>query len=551
MRLRLGPASRPHLFFLCGGAALLFSCHPAQQTELGHGGVSAGQEVAAPSPTVATYATAVPAGDPVLGGGDAAGVAQGVNAAAAGRSITITGDPRLATLSAQIADHLGEGAEPPPSEVIQFFAWNLGLVEPVPHVLVLGLPDRASIPDQVQRSMDQFLGRQPYTHWGGVILPRGGVWLIVITLSSRDATMEAVPRAPTAGPLVLRGTLGTGYSNPIVAVQLPDGSTTRIPGGAGPGFDLHIPISQTGEHHVELLADGPHGDSVIANFPVYLGTTPPTSVRVHAEPEHTSGSTDVASVHDDLLRMLNETRATAGLPPLTIDARAEAVAMAHSEDMVAHDFTGHESPTTGSPADRVHAAGLHSGLVLENIGRGYSAREIHDGLVASPGHRANLVNADANVVGIGVVADGSDGRTAFVATEVFLRFAQPIDVTAAPQTVLDAINHARTARGASVVSMEPNLQQAAQDAANAFFATPTMTTQDAVDQASTAMRRFSLAFRRLGGVMAVVTVLDEATELEPSFEEDVDYVGIGVAQGSRPDTGENAIAVVIMLGWAR
>jgi uncharacterized protein YkwD len=239
------------------------------------------------------------------------------------------------------------------------------------------------------------------------------------------------------------------------------------------------------------------------------------------------------------------------LPALTIDSRAEAVAMAHSQDMVAHDFTGHESPTTGSPADRVRTAGLHSGLVLENIGRGYSAREIHDGLVASPGHRANLVNADANVVGIGVVADQSDGRTAFIATEVFLRFAQPIDVAAAPQTVLDAINHARVARGAPAVTMEPNLQGAADAAAREFFTDPSITTQDAVDHASTAMRRFSLAFRRLGGVMAVVTVLDEAQELEPSFEADVNYVGIGVAQGTRPDTGENAIAVVIMLGWAR
>jgi uncharacterized protein YkwD len=527
----------------------VFACGGPQRTSLG-GGSSGGDEIHAPTPSVAQYATAVPAGEPMIGGGNAAGVTEGVNRAATQRSVTLTGDPRLATLAQQISDHLDPHGEPPPAEVIQFFAWNLGLVEPVPHVLVLGLPDTASVPDQVQRSMDQFLARQPYTHWGGVILPRGGVWLIVLTLSTRDATLESVARAPTAGPLVLRGTLSAGFSNPIVAVQAPDGSTQRIPGGAGPGFDLHLPITATGEHHVELLADGPHGDSVVANFPVYLGGQPPTSIRLHATHETTTSET-VVSVHDELLRMLNETRATAGLPPLTIEPRVEAVAHAHSEDMVSHDFTGHQSPTTGSPSDRVTAAGLHSGLVLENIGRGYSAREIHDGLVASPGHRANLVNPDANVVGIGVVADQSDGRTAFVATEVFLRFAQPIDVASAPQTVVDAINRARTARGAQAMRSDPNLAAAADEAARAFFTNPSMTTQDAVDQASTSLRRFSLQFRRLGGVMAVVTALSEATELEPSFEADVDSVGVGVAQGTRPDTGENAIAVVIMLGWSR
>jgi uncharacterized protein YkwD len=526
----------------------LLACHPTQRTDLGAGGV--GDEVTAPTPSVASYETSVPEGAPVIGGGDTAGVIQGVSAAAAARSVTITGDPRLATLSQQLADHLGQGGDPPPSEVIQFLAWNLGLVEPTPHVLVLGIPDTAPIADHVQRSMDQFLARQAYTHWGGVIVPRGGVWLIVLTLSWRYTTLEAVPRAPQAGPLVLRGALATGYQNPVIAVQAPDGSTQRLPAGAGPGFDLRVPIAGGGEHHVEVLARGERGESVIANFPVYVGGQPPRSVRVRHEAE-TSGSTDVASVQADLLRMLNESRAQAGLPALEVDPRVEAVALAHSEDMVAHDFTGHESPTTGTPADRVRAAGLHSGLVLENIGRGYSAREIHDGLVASPGHHANLVNPDANVVGIGVVADESDGRTAFVATEVFLRFARPIDVASAPQTVLDAINRARTARGAHALESEQNLQHAADEAARAFFANPSMTTQDAVDQASTAMRRFSIAFRRLGGVMAVVTVLDEATELEPSFEEDVNYVGIGVAQGTRPDTGENAIAVVIMLGWAR
>ena len=51
--------------------------------------------------------------------------------------------------------------------------------------------------------------------------------------------------------------------------------------------------------------------------------------------------------------------------------------------------------------------------------------------------------------------------------------------------------------------------------------------------------------------MAVVTTLEEASTLEPTFDEDLSYIGIGVAQGTHPEHGENAIAVVIMFGWAR
>ena len=87
--------------------------------------------------------------------------------------------------------------------------------------------------------------------------------------------------------------------------------------------------------------------------------------------------------------------------------------------------------------------------------------------------------------------------------------------------------------------------------AQAFFAEPESTQQDTVDRASAALRRFGMQFRRIGGVMAVVTTLDEAQQLEPALDDTVTLCGIGVAQGTRPDTGPNAIAVVIVLGWER
>ena len=51
--------------------------------------------------------------------------------------------------------------------------------------------------------------------------------------------------------------------------------------------------------------------------------------------------------------------------------------------------------------------------------------------------------------------------------------------------------------------------------------------------------------------MAVVTDLSEAGSLEPALDGEVRYVGVGVAQGTRADSGANAIAVVILLGWSR
>jgi uncharacterized protein YkwD len=283
---------------------------------------------------------------------------------------------------------------------------------------------------------------------------------------------------------------------------------------------------------------------------VYVGVPVPTSVRVEGEATAAGGETP-EEVAASLLRLINETRRADGKTPLEVHDGVQGVALAHSTDMRTNGFIAHRSPTTGEPRERLERAGITSGLVLENIGRGYSAAEIHEGLMSSPGHRAAILNPDVTHVGIGVVVDPGRGRDGFLATEVFVRINRAIDATAAPGQLLERINAARSSRSAAALELDPNLQAAATQAARDFFARPEMTQQEAVDQASGAVRRFAIQFRRIGGVMAIVTTLDEAATLEPTFDRDLRYVGIGVAQGDRPDQPPGSIAVVILLAWPR
>lgn len=169
----------------------------------------------------------------------------------------------------------------------------------------------------------------------------------------------------------------------------------------------------------------------------------------------------------------------------------------------------------------------------------------------SPGHRANIVNPDVTHVGIGVVAQPEGSRSAFIVTEVFIRMAERVDLSNAAQELTDMINRSRSARGAPDVALEEHLSEAAQRSAEEFFEDPGLSQQDAVDDASASLRRFAIAYRRLGGVMAVVGSLSEAAALEPTLDGTVRHIGIGVAQGTRPDTGPNSIAVVIILAWPR
>jgi uncharacterized protein YkwD len=70
--------------------------------------------------------------------------------------------------------------------------------------------------------------------------------------------------------------------------------------------------------------------------------------------------------------------------------------------MAEHQFVAHVSPSTGSAAERVARAGLAPILLLENVGRAYSAEDAESGFMTSPGHRGNILDPRATRIGIGI-----------------------------------------------------------------------------------------------------------------------------------------------------
>ena len=68
-----------------------------------------------------------------------------------------------------------------------------------------------------------------------------------------------------------------------------------------------------------------------------------------------------------LLADINRDRTAAGLPFLRWDDALAAVARAYSEEMRRTHVVAHISPTSGSAADRVRAAGIRTAIVLENV----------------------------------------------------------------------------------------------------------------------------------------------------------------------------------------
>ena len=110
-----------------------------------------------------------------------------------------------------------------------------------------------------------------------------------------------------------------------------------------------------------------------------------------------------------VLQLLNGERTSRGIAALTSSGDLAAIARAHSGRMADQNFLHHNASLTSQVTNW--------SSVAENVGYGGSADGVHSALMASQGHRTNMLNNVYTDVGIGVVV--RDGRT--WVTQVFRR----------------------------------------------------------------------------------------------------------------------------------
>lgn len=110
-----------------------------------------------------------------------------------------------------------------------------------------------------------------------------------------------------------------------------------------------------------------------------------------------------------MLELLNRERAKEGLNPLKADPELAEVARAHSRDMFAKGYFSHVNLEGESPSDRIKEAKVRFLTAGENLAYAHTLTIAHNGLMNSPGHRANILHKDYGRVGIGILDGGIYG----------------------------------------------------------------------------------------------------------------------------------------------
>jgi uncharacterized protein YkwD len=125
----------------------------------------------------------------------------------------------------------------------------------------------------------------------------------------------------------------------------------------------------------------------------------------------TENSSQSSALEASVINLTNAQRLANGCGAMHTDNRLTAAALAHSADMVTHNYFDHTgSDGSDFVAREVTAGYARNNAAAENIAWGYpTAQAVVAAWMASPGHRANILNCANVAVGVGLAkkADGT------------------------------------------------------------------------------------------------------------------------------------------------
>ncbi len=471
----------------------------------------------------------------------------------------LTHDPALSAMVRDLAVASPSRFDMPPTLLDALMAWH-GVTDPQPAVVVVELEgsehgcDRAAKPDcseALDALVDEVLRTVGPGRWRvgvGVSTVQGGAKTrMMVGVVERGIELQPIPVAIAAGgKIAIAGKLLGKRVKPRIERVDPKGRWARVPAVVGSDGTIRGEVAcdgGRGPYQIEVLADGQLGPEVVANFRVFCGVERPSEIRFVYERLGPKVSTaDVVRGNFDLLNAEREAR---GLPALAWDERAAAVAKAHSQDMADNGFVGHVSPTTGDASARFVRAKIEGTVVRENVARGYGPKGIHESLMNSPGHRANLIAEDVTHVGIGVVFGEPESSAADAPRPVFLtqNFYAKVgaDMPAKPTEALrERVDAARKSNGQGPVAWHGPLGKLAQIRAEAAAGIgPAMSDEEfkerVFDLGLTSLEQHQVSSGSFEGLLSL--------ELWTQFD-GKDKVGVGVAQAKQGD----ALVLVILVG---
>ena len=126
----------------------------------------------------------------------------------------------------------------------------------------------------------------------------------------------------------------------------------------------------------------------------------------------------ISTAEKRIFEDLNHDRINHGLRALEWNEHAAGAARSHAKLLAGNGKLSHQFPGEATLPERLGTTGARFTVAAENVARTEFIEDVHPALMGSSGHRANILNASYNAVGIGVVED--KGRVYVTQDFIFL-----------------------------------------------------------------------------------------------------------------------------------
>ena len=188
--------------------------------------------------------------------------------------------------------------------------------------------------------------------------------------------------------------------------------------------------------------------SILADLKKEISTPPP--LRQSGGVVLVSGNLTSSGV----IKQTNQNRKENGMGNLSINAKLTAAAEEKLNDMFKRQYFEHVSPAGRGPANLAESVSYQYVVIGENLALGNFGgdKALVDAWMASPGHRANILNVKYKEIGVAVGKGQFNGETTWLAVQ---EFGEPLSDCPSPDASLQkTIN---TTEGA-VASLDDDLK---------------------------------------------------------------------------------------------
>lgn len=298
---------------------------------------------------------------------------------------------------------------------------DMGLVDSAFRSVFLTAPFLSAAAERVDPMLAQQLLGNEYSHYGVGALrslwPPG--YVIGILLVRKTVALDPLPRRYAAGEdMYIQGRLVNGTGPLKLWVQGPTiADNYTVPFNAAGRFSRKVALREPGRYRVEVMSDGARGPEVAALFDVQVSG----GDGAHAAPASLEREpiVTVTDARRRFIELINRERTRASLLPVGEDPALTKLAQSYAEEMASSGRVAHYSPKTGDVADRAEKEGILFWRISENIAVNQNVESVHEDLMGSPSHRANILDRQVDRLGIGVVFD--DGGRSIHVVQNFAR----------------------------------------------------------------------------------------------------------------------------------